>query len=51
MSDAYEELYQAVLKYKRKLEASEAYNSALICEATKDLFELVNDDKGKVNNE
>jgi hypothetical protein len=47
----YYTLRDAVIDYKRKLEAGEAYNSALICEATKDLFELVNDDKGKVNNE
>lgn len=42
----YWKLRKAVIDYKRALEAGEAYSSVLACEATKDLFELVNDDKG-----
>jgi len=41
----YWKLRKAVIDYKRALEAGEAYSSVLACEATKDLFELVNDDK------
>lgn len=41
----YWKLRHAVINYKRALESGEAYSSALICEATKDLFEMVNDDK------